>query len=64
MTTTLAKPKPKRSFQLPTRKAQRIRGQINGRMSAIFLSMASDKRIREATPSMKSLYTFLGKPLP
>lgn len=57
------KPKGKH-FQLPTRKAQRLQGQINGRMSTVFLSMASDARIQEATPSLKGLYEFLARPLP
>lgn len=49
------------TFVLPATSQTRKQGLINGRMSHALLSMASDDRIREATPILKSLYAFLGK---
>ncbi len=55
--------KPK-TFQLRYRKPTRDQGERNGMLSHIAASMASDERIREATPSLQALYAFLKRPLP
>ena len=55
-------PKPKPGFQLPAfGQSKRNQAEKNGRLSYITLSMASDERIKEATPSLKSLYAFLAR---
>lgn len=51
----------KNAFVLPTHDQMRTKGKINGRMSHTLLSMASDDRIREATPILRDLYAFLEK---
>ena len=57
--------KPKLGFHLqPMSQAKRQKPEENGRLSHILLSMASDERIREATPSLRSLYEFLARPKP
>lgn len=57
--TTALKPRPK-GFQLPKfGDAKRNKAEANGRLSHIILSMASDARVMENTPSLKALYAFL-----
>lgn len=48
------------NFILPAHSQTRNAAEKNGRLSHIFLSMASDARVQENTPSLKRLYAFLG----
>lgn len=48
------------NFHLPAYSQNRNAAEKNGRLSHIFLSMASDARIQQATPSLRALYEFLG----
>lgn len=47
------------NFTLPAYDQKR-NGAKNGLLGAALLSMASDARIQEATPSLRKLYAFLG----
>jgi hypothetical protein len=55
------RPKP---FVLASFSQKRNKAEANERMSHTLLSMASDDRIRGATPSLKQLYEFLARPQP
>lgn len=46
-------------FQPMNRAKQAQQGAKNGLLGAALLSMASDTRIQEATPSLRALYEFL-----
>lgn len=48
------------NFTLPAYSQTRNAAEKNGRLSHAFVSMASDARIQEATPSLRKLYAFLG----
>lgn len=51
----------RKGFRLqPMNRTTQAQGAKNGLLGAALLSMASDARIQEATPSLKRLYAFLG----
>lgn len=52
------------NFTLPAYSQTRNAAEKNGRLSHAFVSMASDRRIIENTPSLKALYEFLATPKP
>lgn len=63
--TTATMTKRKKGFHLPIyTPAKRSNDKRNGVLSHIVMSMASDERIEEATPSLKRLYEFLRSPKP
>lgn len=57
------KPTPKRKggFYLPAYSQKRNKAEMNGRMSHVLLSMASDDRVLAETPSLRRLYEFLAR---
>jgi len=57
-------PKAKPGFQLPRSRPQKARDQFNGFMSQALLSMASDERVIENTPSLQKLREILERPIP
>lgn len=52
------------NFLLPSYDQARKNGEKNGRLSHIFLSMASDERVIEQTPSLQRLEEILARPIP
>lgn len=55
---TALKPRPK-GFRLPAYDSSRQNQERKAMLSAMVTSMASDHRVMENTPSLKSLYEFL-----
>lgn len=61
--TMTSRKKPGFQFQ-PMAQAKRQNPEANGRLSHIILSMASDERVIENTPSLRKLREILQRPIP